>query len=125
MTCMDLCAAAAYRLTGAAALSHGRESDLQHLLQSVKQEKVTLAASQDAWLHALVGSADWQLLKKARTAVTHREIESLSVLGVGPAVTNMVIDGKPYDNIELPRRFAGLAESKFGEFTAAVLHDFP
>jgi len=125
MTCMDLCAAAAYRLTGAAALSRGRESDVQHLLQSVQQNRVALAPSQDAWLHALVGSANWQILEKTRTAVTHRAIESLSVLGVGPAVTNLVIDGIPYDNIDLSHRFAQLAETQFDDFTSSILHDFP
>jgi len=125
MTCMDLCAAAAYRLAGAAALSHNRESDVQSLLQGVKQKKIILAASQDAWIHTLVGSADWQLLEKIRTAVTHRAMESRSILGVGPAVTSLIADGKSHDNVDLCRRFARLAEMRFEDFTAAVLRDFP
>ena len=125
MTCMDLCAAAAYRLAGAPVRKHGLESDVQHLLQSIKQRKATLAVSQSAWLHSLVASADWKLLKDARTAVTHWAIEGSSVLGSGSAVTSLVIDGKPYDNIGLSRRFAQLAETYFDDFTAAVLRDFP
>lgn len=125
MTSMDLCAAASYRLTGTAALPRGRESDVQHLLRSVQQNRIILAPSQDAWLRAVVGSANWQLLEKARTVVTHRDIESLSTLGVGPAVTNLVIDGIPYDNIDLSRRFAQLAEIQFNAFTSSVLRDFP
>jgi hypothetical protein len=125
MTCMDLCAAAAYRLTGAVALPRGQESDVQHLLQSIKRKKVNLAVSQNAWLHAPVGNADWQLLGKARTAVTHRAIQSISIVGVAAPVTSLVIDGKSYDNVDLSHRFARLAETGFEDFTAAVLHDFP
>jgi hypothetical protein len=125
MTCMDLCAAAAYRLTGTAALPRGRESDVQHLLQSIRQNRVALASSQNGWFHKLVVSADWQLLEQARTAVTHRAIESLSVLGVGPPVTSLVIDGIPHDNINLSHRFAQLAETQFDDFTTSVLLDFP
>jgi hypothetical protein len=99
MTCMDLCAAAAYHLTGAPALSHGQESDVQRLLKSVKKKEILLSVSQDTWLHALVGSADWQLPEETRTSVTHRAIESTSALGVGSAVTSLIIRGKPYDNI--------------------------
>jgi hypothetical protein len=125
VTCMDLCAAAAYRLTGAPELHHGQESSVQHLLNSVNQNNVSLAASQAGWLHTLVESADWQLLRRARTAVTHREIESLSAVGVGRAVTSLIIEGTPYDNVDMTGRFAHLAETQFNNFTTAVLQDFP
>jgi hypothetical protein len=125
MTCMDLCAAAAYRLTGAPALKRAQESDVHHLLLCIRQKQVNLPISQAAWLHSLVASADWKLLKKARTAVTHRAIEGSSVLGVGPAATSLVIDGRPYDNIGLSRRFAQFAEAHFDAFSAAILRDFP
>lgn len=45
VTCMDLCAAAVYRLAGAAERRYGQESDVQHLLKGVEQERVTLAVS--------------------------------------------------------------------------------
>jgi hypothetical protein len=124
MTCMDLCAAASYRLSGAARTG-GWESDVQDLLQRINRGTLTLAASQDVWLHALDRSPDWQLLKKARTAVTHRAISGLSALGSGPPVTSLVIDGQPHDNVDLSRRFAELAETYFENFTAAVLSDLP
>ncbi len=125
VSCMDLCAAAAYRLTGAVPQPHGQESDIQRLRKSVKDKSASLGSSQDTWLRALVGAADWQLLIKVRTAVTHHAIKSLSILGTVPAVTSLIIDGKPYDNIDLTQRFAELAENQFDGFTAAVLQDFP
>jgi hypothetical protein len=125
VTCQDLCAAAAYRLTGAAALPHGQESDVQRLLKDVTQTSVTLASAQAEWLRALVGSEDWQMLKKARTAVTHRDIESLSILSTSAPVTSLVLDGIPYDNVDLSRRFAQFAEVQFDSYADAVLSGFP
>jgi hypothetical protein len=40
VSCMDLCAAAAYRLTGAVVLPNGQDSDVQRLRESVKKKKV-------------------------------------------------------------------------------------
>jgi hypothetical protein len=125
VSCIDLCAAAAYRLTGAVALPNGQESDVQRLRESVKKKKVTLGSAQAAWLHALIDSTDWQLLMKVRIAVDHHAINSLSLLGSSPAVTSLIIGGKVYDNIDLSGRFAQLAEAQFGSFVSAAMRDFP
>ena len=125
VTCMDLCAAAAYRLTGAVPQPHGQESDVQRLRGSIKKKEVTLGSAQAAWLRGLIESADWQLLMKVREAVTHRAIESLSALGTGPPETSLIIGGKPYTNISLTQRFVQLAETQFDGFTSAIMHDFP
>jgi hypothetical protein len=89
VSCVDLCAAAAYRLTGAAAQSKDQEADIQRLRESIKNRKVTLGSSQAAWLYALIGSAEWQLVMKVRTVVTHHAIKGLSVLGAGPAIEEL------------------------------------
>jgi hypothetical protein len=125
VSCLDLCAAAAYRLAGAVAQPHGQEADIQRLREGIKYKKVTLSSSQASWLQALVGSADWQLLITVRTVVTHHAIKSLSVVGAHPATTSLVIDGKPRASNDLARRFAQFAETQFDGFVGAVMRDFP
>ena len=124
VSCMDLCAAAAYRLTGAVPQPTGQESDVQRLRKSIKNKEITLCPSEAAWLGGLLGSAEWRLLMKVRTAVTHHSINSLSILGTGNPATSLIIDGKPYGNIDLCRRFTQLAERQFDSFTSAVISDF-
>ena len=65
------------------------------------------------------------MLKKARTAITHRDIESLSILSTSAPVTSLVLDGIPYDNVDLSRRFAQFAEVQFDSYADAVLSGFP
>jgi hypothetical protein len=123
VSCMDLCAAAAYRLTGAVPHPPGQESDVQRLRKSIKDKEITLGPSEAAWLRGLIGSAEWQLLMKVRTAVTHHSINGLSLLGAANPITSLIIDGKPYGNIDLCRRFAQLAERQFDNFTSAIISD--
>ena len=99
-------------------------SDVQRLRKSIKNKEITLGSSEVAWLRGLVGSAEWRLLMKVRTAVTHHSINSLSLLGTGNPATSLIIDGKPYGNIDLCRRFAQLAERQFDNFANAIISDF-
>jgi hypothetical protein len=125
VTCIDLCAAAAYRLAGGIVSSSGRESDVRHLLGKVERQNIILPASQAVWLRDLADSAEWQLLEKVRNAVTHRAIQSISEVGTNPPVTSLVIDDVKYDNVELSQRCASFAEMQFLAFVVAVLTDFP
>ena len=70
MTCLDLCAAAAYRLrkSGQYDAHGGRESDLDHL-RDAKSHGVRLHAEQERWRAEVTGSAARSLLKRTRDIV--------------------------------------------------------
>jgi hypothetical protein len=125
VTSIDLCAAAAYRLSGAQPLPRGRESDIDHLLSQVKKNRIDLPPSLGEWMGRLVASPQWQLLKLVRTAVTHRAIEGRSYIGSGPPSTELLIDGKGHDNFMLASVHAQFAEIQFVDYVKAVLSDFP
>ncbi|NUS43500.1 MAG: hypothetical protein HOQ24_07425 [Mycobacteriaceae bacterium] len=77
------------------------------------------------WWTQLRRRSELNLLKQVRTAVTHRAIASHSFVGGGPPVTQIGIDGKRYDVVELTANFAAFAEAQFEGFVEAVLADFP
>ena len=125
MTSMDLCAAAAYRLSGVQPLPNDRESDVNHLQFEVQRGRVTLRPSIRSWMNQLVASSQWQLLSLVRTVVTHRAVEGHSYLGSGPPSTELVLDGIEYDNVTLTSKQAKFVELQFAGYVKAVLSDFP
>ncbi|WP_256974088.1 hypothetical protein [Rhodococcus sp. NCIMB 12038] len=126
MTCLDLCAAAAYRLrkSGQYDAHGGRESDLDHL-RNAKSHGVRLHAEQERWRAEVTGSAARSLLKRTRDIVTHRPISEYSIVGSDQPTTSIEIDGQRYDGVALTSRFARFAETQYEAFVQAVLADFP
>lgn len=128
LTCLDLCAAAAYRLRKFGAdrsLSNGHESDLERLRQAVRDHRVELHPHEERWRSTLMGSDDLRILRLTRAAVTHRSIGSHAWVGSDAPTTKIQIDGALYDGASLTSRFAQLAENQYEAFARAVLADFP
>lgn len=124
LTCLDLCAAAAYRLRRAGRFDRHGESDLEHLREAIRKNGVQLHEGQERWRQALVGDNKFRLLKLVRDQVTHRALERHTTIGEGPPKTTITIEGKPYDGT-VATLFADFAESQYQAFTTAVLADYP
>jgi len=124
MTCLDLCAAAAYRLRRAGRFDRPGESDLEHLREAISKNGVQLHEGQERWRRALMGDNNFRILKLVRDQVTHRALERRTTIGEGSPRTTITIEGKQYDGT-VATRFADFAKSQYQAFTTAVLADFP
>src|SRR5947209_18228190 len=62
-TCLDLCAAAAFRLAGGVP-PKGQESDVGALAKRVREDKIVLSPGQAQWLATAVGAAEWMKLAR-------------------------------------------------------------
>lgn len=124
VTAVDLCAAAAYRLSGAL-VRNGREADVARLAGAVARSKVTLRAMQASWLDSLKSSSDWAYLLDARHVLTHRLLKGHSAIGGSRSVTHLLIDGRKVAPLELADRVVRFGEREFGSYCDAVLADYP
>ncbi|WP_338773052.1 hypothetical protein V7968_16410 [Nocardia vulneris] len=128
MTCLDVCAAAAYRLrgsgTGGKPLRAGFESSISDLLTRTKDKNdpVVLLPNQSAWLGTVENDPRLNLLKAARNTLVHKMVQTHSV---PPDSTDLIIDGKRWPNLQLSTDLADFAQSSFESFVEAVKADYP
>lgn len=129
-SCLDLCAAAAFRMSNAESMpwpeASDRESDVADLLGRDKGGKgdspPLLRAQQAEWLRALEGNPEYAKLKKIRDVFTHRRLASWAVPPTGAGI---IVDDVRYDGVKLAEAFVALAEAQFDAYAHAVLSDFP
>ncbi|MGW5922289.1 hypothetical protein ACWFPY_25150 [Nocardia fluminea] len=119
LTCLDVCAAAAYRLFVGAPRNH--EFDLRKLTDP--NRPVPLPPNLTRWATNTTGDPDYANLLLVRKRMVHRDMPSKSEVGsVTPTTTYPIGDGyvAPQD---ATLRFARIAERRYPAFVDAVLAD--
>ncbi|MFC9555593.1 hypothetical protein ACFTWF_32680 [Rhodococcus sp. NPDC056960] len=129
MTCLDLCAAAAYRLrdsgNGGKPVKPGQESDLRNLQTRTghPRDPVVLRKHQAAWLQQVLTDSRLAVLEDARHNLIHRSFGSHS--WVPANTTEFMLDGKEYPILQLAIDFTDFAQNSFEALVAAIQADYP
>ncbi len=129
-SCLDLCAAAAFRMSNEGEMpwreASDRECDVAGLIARTKtweNESLPLLRSQQAgWLRDLETDPEFKRLKMIRDAFTHQRLKSHAN---PPDGAGIIVRKVRYDGVELAEAFVALAEAQFDAYAHAVLSDFP
>ncbi|MFC8385855.1 hypothetical protein [Nocardia sp. NPDC057272] len=124
VTCVDLCAAAAYRLVVG---DPGRyEIDFQQLRKLIERQPVgtALPTNLDSWARAVIADPTYSELKEVRNRMVHRDMPSTSVVGSEPGRTRYPIGGALVTPEDATKQFTDFAIRHFEQFVDAVLADF-
>lgn len=121
VSCLDACAAAAYRLCVG---SSGREPDLRQLGKTI-QGGVALRPNLQRWAQDALADPGYSDMVEVRHRMVHRDIPSMSVVGSAPGRTTYRVGGQDQTPEDATRMFAAIAQRHYEKFIAAVLADFP
>ncbi|WP_208722206.1 hypothetical protein [Rhodococcus qingshengii] len=129
-SCLDLCAAAAFRMSNEGEMpwreASDRECDVAGLIARTKtweNESLPLLRSQQAgWLRDLETDPEFKRLKMIRDAFTHQRLKSHAN---PPDGAGIIVRKVRYDGVELAEAFVALAEAQSDAYAHAVLSDFP
>jgi hypothetical protein len=132
-TSIDLAAAAALRLAGAAPPPGDWEFSMSTFTSTNRHHKQLVAAhplspALGTWATTVRSSAEWDLLKKCRNQAVHRTASRIIYGTTRPAMppsSEVNIDGTHHPIDVLVNRFSTFGETRFGDFCDAVLSDFP
>ncbi len=106
VSCLDACAAAAYRLCIGAT---GRESDLRQLGKAT-QFGVALRPKLQTWAQDTLADPRYPDMVDVRHRMVHRDIPSTSVVGSAPGRTTYRVGGKHRTPEAATRMFADIAQ---------------
>ncbi|MGW4718203.1 hypothetical protein [Nocardia sp. NPDC004260] len=121
VSCLDACAAAAYRLCiGTTRI----ELDLRKLGKAI-QDGVALRPNLQTWAQDALADPSYPDMVDVRHRMVHRDIPSTSVVGSAPGRTTYRAGGTDRTPEDATRVFADIAQRYYKKFIAAVLTDFP
>lgn len=128
-SCLDLCAAAAFRLSNEKNMpgpdASDRECDVSGLLRRTEERKddegPLLRDHQAGWLRDLKEDPVYNRLKMIRDAITHQRLNSYAN---PPEDAGIIVGNVRCDGVEVAEAFVALAEAQFEAYANAVLNDF-
>ncbi|WP_194819301.1 hypothetical protein [Nocardia sp. XZ_19_385] len=125
MSCLDVCAAATYRLC-VGAPNRGHELDLRSLEQAQCRGRspIALPPNLDAWVKRVLADPDYSEIEAVRHQVVHRHIGSTSMVGAAPGRTTFRVGNVLVTPEYAANTFTRFAERYYEKFIAAVLADF-
>ncbi|MGY2118675.1 hypothetical protein ACW9HR_32635 [Nocardia gipuzkoensis] len=117
VSCLDACAAAAYRLCVGAPRKN--EWDLRKL------GSVVLRPNLQTWAQDALADPGYQDMVHVRHRMVHRDIPSTSVVGSAPGHTTYRVGGQDRTPEDATLMFTEIAQRYYKKFITAVLADFP
>jgi hypothetical protein len=127
VSCLDLCAASAYRIARLPARWANYEANVQAFSKTgveLARASGALPAPMATWLLALQASTDWKLLKAWRNQSTHGWVQhNLTIGPLRPAT--IVIDGTEHNLRTIAESLVDCTLQQFRDFVTAVEQSFP